>query len=166
MAGFSGALSQVDVAVNLGFQAPAWAGFIDLAIAPNNPATNLPLVASALTLGTIQATSFAPSVLSLATPSPYAFTTGGTYWLILAPHDASTYAAWEAANNAGAAATAYMSSTTGGQFQSSTNGANAFRVSATVIPEPSTQVLLAFAILFSLGATRRRRRGNASPAPR
>lgn len=142
-AAFPGSLSGVEVAVNLGFSggnpAPASAGFIDLAIAPNNPATNLPLVAGALTLGTVQATSTTPAILSLSPSTPYVFTAGATYWLILTPHDASTNTAWERASDPNATASAFMSATTGGQFQPNGAGAaNAFRVSATPVPEPAT----------------------------
>ncbi len=140
-ASFAGRLTQIDVAVNLGFNTPVSAGFIDLELAPNNPATNLPLVASALTLGTIQTTSTTPAILSLVPTTNYTFAAGNAYWLILAPHDSTTNTAWDAATNPTAAATASMSATTGGQFTASSLPAAAFRVSATV-PEPSTWALL------------------------
>ena len=162
-AAFSGNLSQLDVAVALGSGASTSAGFIDLEIAPNNPANNLPLVTGALTLGTIQTTSTTPTVLSLtAFSSSYLFTAGATYWLILAPHDASTNTLWEGATNSSATVTASMSQTTNGQFAASNNGANAFRVSATPAPEPSTWALLFAGAVILPGMTwwqRRRHTG-------
>lgn len=167
-AAFSGSLSGIEVAVNLGLSggnpAPTSAGFIDLALAPNNPATNLPLVTGALTLGTVQAISTTPAVLSLAPSTPYVFTVGGTYWLILAPHDAATNTAWERATERSLTVSAFRSQTSGGQFQASTGGANAFRVSATPIPEPSTWMLTTVAALPGAVGLARRRRGRAVAA--
>ena len=140
-AAFSGQLTGLSVAVALGSNAQASAGFIDLELAPNNPANNLPLVAGVLNLGTVQATSNSPAILTLADPAVYAFVAGSAYWLILAPHTSATNTVWEAATNSAAAATAYMSATTGGQFAASSNPANAFEVAASV-PEPSTWTLL------------------------
>ena len=156
-ASFSGQLTGISVAVNLGSIAPANGGFFDLEVASNNPANNLPLVANAVTVGTLQATSTMPTVLSLGNPTGYTFTSGSLYWLILAPHSSTTDITWEAAVNSAATATAYMSATTGGQFAASSNPANAFEVSADV-PEPSTEAfLLAAAVLLS-GAARWRRK--------
>ena len=92
----------------------------------------------------------------------YLFTAGATYWLILAPHDTSTNTAWEGATNSSATVTAYMSQTTGGQFAASSNGANAFRVSALPVPEPSTWALIVAGAVILPGMTwwqRRRHTG-------
>ena len=156
-ASFSGQLSGLSVAVNLGSNAPTSEGFFDLEVAPNNPATNLPLLASAQTVGTLQTTSPTAAVLSLTSPSAYPFAAGSAYWLILAPHTSTTDITWEAATNPAATTAAYMSTTTGGQFAADTNGANAFQISATV-PEPATWTLLLLAGLLLPGIARRCRR--------
>ncbi len=147
--------------MNLGFNAPASEGFIDLELTVNNPSTNLPLVASAVTLGTVQTTSTTPTILSLVPTTNYTFAAGDVYWLILAPHDSTTDTAWDAATNPTAVATASMSETTGGQFTASQLPAAAFRVSATA-PEPSTWALLLAAAVLLSGVARWRRRGAAS----
>ena len=159
-AAFSGQLTGLSVAVALNSNAQASAGFIDLELAPNNPANNLPLVAGVLNLGTVQATSSSPAILTLANPAAYAFVAGSAYWLILAPHTGTTNTTWEAATNSAAAATAYMSATTGGQFAASSNPANAFLVSASV-PEPSTWTLLGAGAATLLAWFRRRSGGLA-----
>ena len=153
---FSGQLTQIDVAVTFGFSTQSGDGYIDLELALNNPANNLPLVSSALTLGTIQATSATPSILSLVPATGYTFTANTAYWLILAPHDAATDASWEGATNPAATSTAYMSSTTGGQFVASSNPADAFRISVDA-PEPSTWTLLALGTGLGWRAWSRRR---------
>ena len=135
------------MAVNLGSNAPASDGFFDLEIASNNPATNLPLVASAQTEGTLQTTSPTAAVLSLASPAAYTFAAGSAYWLILTAHINTTDITWEGATNSAATDAAYMSTTTKGQFAAENNGADAFSISATV-PEPATWVLLG---LFAAG---------------
>ena len=163
-AGFSGQLSGLSVAVNLGSSAPASEGYFDLEIAPNNPATNLPLVASAQTVGTLQATSATATVLSLTSPAAYPFAADSAYWLILTAHTSTTDITWEAATNPAAANTAYMSITTKGQFAASNNGADAFEVSATV-PEPATWTPLLTGTLLLLGWRWRGCRDIASPAP-
>ena len=140
-AGFSGQLSGLSVAVDLGSSAPASDGYFDLEVAPNNPATNLPLVASAQTVGTLQATSPTATVLSLTSPSTYTFAAGNAYWLILTAHTSTTDITWEGATNSAATDTAYMSITTKGQFVAENNGADAFQISATV-PEPDSMALL------------------------
>ena len=154
-AAFSGQLTGLSVAVNLGSNAPASDGYFDLELAPNNPATNLPLVASAQTVGTLQATSATATVLSLANPNAFPFTVGSAYWLILAPHTGTTDITWEAATNPAVAAAAYMSTTTKGQFAADNNGADAFSISATV-PEPATWTLLGAGVASLLVRFRRR----------
>ncbi len=153
---FSGQLTQIDVAVNLGFSGQSGDGYIDLELAPNNPANNLPLVSGALTLGTVQATSATPSILSLVPATGYSFTAGTAYWLILAPHDSTTNTSWEGAANPAATSTAYMSTTTGGQFVASSNPADAFRISADA-PEPSTWSLLCLGMWLGWQVLSRRR---------
>ena len=159
-AAFSGQLTGLSVAVNLGSNAPASDGYFDLELAPNNPATNLPLVASAQTVGTLQATSATATVLSLTNPNAFPFTVGSAYWLILAPHTGTTDITWEAATNPAVAAAAYMSTTTKGQFAADNNGADAFSISATV-PEPATWTLLGAGVASLLVRFRRR---SGSPA--
>ena len=163
-ASFSGQLSSLSVAVNLASSAPASDGYFDLEVAPNNPATNLPLVASLQTVGTLQTTSPTAAVLSLTSPTAYTFAAGSAYWLILAPHTSTTDITWEGATNPAATDAAYMSVTTKGQFAAESDAADAFSISATV-PEPATWTLLLLAGLLLPSIARRCRHDTRLPLP-
>ncbi len=130
-ASFSGQLSSIDVAVIINSLNQGSDGTFDLRLDRNDPATNLPLVSSRVTLGTLTAPSAAlPTLLSLTPTPPFLLTAGTSYWLELAPHDANTAVDWNLANNGSANRTAF-SDGSGNTFVAYSNQASAFRIYAT-----------------------------------
>ena len=133
-ASFTGMLTTVDVAVVAYDE-----GNITLDLYQNNPATNLPLTASGITLGNIVApNSSAVVTLTLGSGVTVPLAAGGSYWLALTPADGSTAAGWDVSNNGGAARVAV--STDGGATYQGSNDATAFDINA--VPEPSTWAML------------------------